>query len=224
MNNSNNTEEQEIKKAPKGQSFFDIFKKVCLSLVLIILVGYGIYATVKVYVLQGQLNLLLAKENKVEITNAVVQERLNEIGELATEAYEYSGVQTITNARQVFGWTIPGTTNTINVQYNGVVKVGFDVTEIHPEVNQATKKIYITLAEPRVLDSYIKLDSLQFGAQNNILNPIDVTKLTEYFSEIEEQGLSNAEEKDIFNKAEARMKLIIESFLAGFSDYEVVFV
>ena len=149
---------------------------------------------------------------------------MNEIGELATEAYEYNGVQTISNARQMFGWTIPGTTNIINVTYDGVVKVGFDVTEIHPDVNQVTQKIYITLPDPKVLDSYIKLDELQFDAQNNILNPIDVTKLTEYFGEIEKQGLSNAEEKDIFDKAEKRMELLIESFLAVFPEYEVVFV
>ena len=98
------------------------------------------------------------------------------------------------------------------------------MTEIHPDVNQVTQKIYITLPDPKVLDSYIKLDELQFDAQNNILNPIDVTKLTEYFGEIEKQGLSNAEEKDIFDKAEKRMELLIESFLAVFPEYEVVFV
>lgn len=74
------------------------------------------------------------------------------------------------------------------------------------------------------MDSYIKLDDLQFDAKNNILNPIDITKLTEYFGQIEQEGISNAEKMDIFNKAEERMKRIIESFLAGFSEYEVIFI
>ena len=224
MDYQNSSEDSREPQTRREHSFWDILKKVCISLVLIALIGYGVYATFKIIVLQGQLNVFLSKENKVEVTNVVVKERLNEIGELATESYEYSGVQTIINARQVFGWTIPGTTNIVNITYNGVIKVGFDVTDIHPEVNQATKKIYITLPSPRVLDSYIKLDDLQFSAQNNILNPIDIQKVTEYFENIEKQGMSGAEEKDIFNKAENRMKLIVENFLAGFSEYEVVFV
>lgn len=213
QNEESDYSEEDYRGKPKTSlfhSFVQVFARV--------------FATFKIISLQGQLNALLRKENKVEVTTFIVKERLNEIGELATEAYEYNGVQTISNARQMFGWTIPGTTNIINVTYDGVVKVGFDVTEIHPDVNQVTQKIYITLPDPKVLDSYIKLDELQFDAQNNILNPIDVTKLTEYFGEIEKQGLSNAEEKDIFDKAEKRMELLIESFLAVFPEYEVVFV
>ena len=227
QNEESDYSEEDYRRKPKTSffhSFVQVFARVFASLVLIVLIGYGIFATFKIISLQGQLNALLRKENKVEVTTFIVKERLNEISELATEAYEYNGVQTISNARQMFGWTIPGTTNIINVTYAGVVKVGFDVTEIHPEVNQVTQKIYITLPDPKVLDSYIKLDELQFDAQNNILNPIDVTKLTEYFGEIEKQGLSNAEEKDIFDKAEKRMELLIESFLAVFPEYEVVFV
>lgn len=227
QNEESDYSEEDYREKPKTSlfhSFVQVFARVFASLVLIVLIGYGVFATFKIISLQGQLNALLRKENKVEVTTFIVKERLNEIGELATEAYEYNGVQTISNARQMFGWTIPGTTNIINVTYDGVVKVGFDVTEIHPDVNQVTQKIYITLPDPKVLDSYIKLDELQFDAQNNILNPIDVTKLTEYFGEIEKQGLSNAEEKDIFDKAEKRMELLIESFLAVFPEYEVVFV
>ena len=227
QNEESDYSEEDYRGKPKTSlfhSFVQVFARVFASLVLIVLIGYGIFATFKIISLQGQLNALLRKENKVEVTTFIVKERLNEIGELATEAYEYNGVQTISNARQMFGWTIPGTTNIINVTYDGVVKVGFDVTEIHPDVNQVTQKIYITLPDPKVLDSYIKLDELQFDAQNNILNPIDVTKLTEYFGEIEKQGLSNAEEKDIFDKAEKRMELLIEGFLAVFPEYEVVFV
>ena len=227
QNEESDYSEEDYREKPNTSlfhSFVQVFARVFASLVLIVLIGYGVFATFKIISLQGQLNALLRKENKVEVTTFIVKERLNEIGELATEAYEYNGVQTISNARQMFGWTIPGTTNIINVTYDGVVKVGFDVTEIHPDVNQVTQKIYITLPDPKVLDSYIKLDELQFDAQNNILNPIDVTKLTEYFGEIEKQGLSNAEEKDIFDKAEKRMELLIESFLAVFPEYEVVFV
>lgn len=221
---SDGFEENIHQSSTHSAPFFEVLTKVIVSVLIVVLAGYSIWATFKVMVLKGQLNVLLAQQSKTAVTNIVVKERLEEIGELATEAYEYEGYQTIENVRQVLGISIPGTANSIGVSYCGIVKVGFDVTEIHPEVNEATKKIYITIPNPKVLDSYIKLDDLQFDAKNNILNPIDITKLTEYFGQIEQEGISNAEKMDIFNKAEERMKRIIESFLAGFSEYEVIFI
>ena len=53
------------------------------------------------------------------LTDTMVMEKLQSIGQLVTYSYEYSDVREIKDSRQLFGWNIPGTTHTIQLKYNG---------------------------------------------------------------------------------------------------------
>ena len=171
----------------------------------------------------AQLEEALQFQEKLKVDNAKVEEKLSQIGELATSSFEYSGEKTISNTRQMMGVNIPGTTNRVKLVYNGVIKVGYELSRIQYSVDQENKLIQIDLPLPQVLDNYIKLDGLQCTDNNNILNPIGSEDIIGYFADIEEEELKRALDAGIYQQAEEKLQTIIRNFLAAFPEYTVVF-
>lgn len=188
--------------------------------------NYGRRAEV-VNKLQGdELDIKLPGEvEKRVVTVNEVQSKLVEIGELST----YSGEYTVTQSEDYTRYfiddiAIPGTTNSIKIECQGIVKVGYDVEEIVPTVDNESQKIYIALPEAEVLDNYIIWDTVRCSENNTILNPIDFAQYQEMISDIEQQGLEQAESNGIYKKAESHVKSLIQNFLSGFDEFEIVFL
>ncbi len=171
----------------------------------------------------AQLEEALQFKEKLKVSDAQVEEKLLAIGELATSSFEYSGEKTIENTRQMMGINIPGTTNRVKLVYNGVIKVGYEISEIRYSVDEENKLIIFDLPAPRVLDNYIKLDGLECTDNNNILNPIGSEDVIGYFADIEQEELKSAIEKGIYQQAEEKLRSIIVNFMAAFPEYTVVF-
>ena len=154
-----------------------------------------------------------------------VSAQLVQMAELATYCGEYSVSRTEECKRYLLDdCAIPGTTNTITVRCKGIVKVGYPVEEILPQVDNDSQTIYISLPEPQVLDNYIIWDSVKCRETNNILNPIAFEQYQALIADLEEAGLEEAEEEGIYLAAEHQVKVIVTNFLGGFEGYEVVFL
>lgn len=205
-----------------------IVKKI-LSYVIPLLVVATIFvvilflANAKIGELEAKLRAALQETEHIEITNVHIEEKLSKISELATMSFTYTGHKTIDNTRQILGVDIFGTTNTVDVIYSGVIKVGYDVLDTQYKVDEDRRMILFTLPEAKVLDNYIILDNLICEDENNIFNPIGSEDITRYFAEIEEEELAIAESKGIYFEAETQLKSIIENFFAAFPDYKVIF-
>ena len=171
----------------------------------------------------AQLEEALQFQESLKVNDMKLEEKLSQIGELATSAFEYSGEKTIENTRQMMGVNIPGTTNRVKLEYNGVIKVGYDISEITYSVDHKDKLIMIDLPMPKVLDNYIKLDGLKCTDNNNILNPIGSEDIVGYFTEIEAEELKSAIDKGIYSQAEEKLRAIITNYMAAFPEYTVVF-
>ena len=166
---------------------------------------------------------LPGETEKRVVTVEEVKTKLVELDELAT----YSGEYTVTLGKDETRYllddiAVPITTNSIEITCDGIVKVGYDVSDINVKVDD--EKIYISLPESEVLDNYVIWDSIECDEENNILNPIEFSQYQELIDEIEEKGLAQAEEQKIYDKAEENVKEIIEEFLACFDGYEIVYM
>ena len=174
----------------------------------------------------NELDIKLPGEvEKRVVTVNEVQSRLAEIGELAT----YSGEYTVKQAEDYTRYfiddiAIPGTTNSIQIECQGIVKVGYGLEEITPTVDNESQKIYIALPKAEVLDNYVIWDTVKCSENNTILNPIDFAQYQDMISDIEQQGLEQAESNGIYEKAESHVKRLIQNFLAGFDEFEIVFL
>lgn len=157
------------------------------------------------------------------ITVKDVESKLAEMQELST----YSGEYTISLGKEEMRYflddiQVPGTTNFIEITCSGVVKVGYDMSEILVKVDD--DKIYISIPEAKLNDNYVIWDSVEYKEENNILNPIEFSQYQEIVSEIEILGLEDVKSRGIYNSAEASLKKVIEAFLSEFSDYEIVYL
>ena len=168
---------------------------------------------------------LPAEVEKRIVTVEEVEVVLIDVSQFSTYSGEYTTTKSAEYTRYFLdNIAVPGTTNTINLECKGIVKVGYDVDEITIKVDNDSQKIYISLPAPKVLDNYEIWDSVKCREENNILNPIDFEQYQGLISEIEDEGLALVEADGIYEDAKANMETIIRNFLSGFEDYEIVFL
>lgn len=157
------------------------------------------------------------------VTVEEVETKLVEIDELSTYAGEYTVTLGKDEARYLLeDYKVPGTTNSITITCDGIVKVGYNVSDIVVKVD--TDKIYISIPEAKINDTYVIWDSIQCAEKNSILNPIEFSQYQELVDEIEEMGLKDVEANGIYEAAEENLKKVIRGFLSEFVDYEIVFM
>ena len=177
-----------------------------------------------VLVLLANFNFAAKEEKDVTISNTIVAEKLSRIDQWATSEFRYQGVFSKTKQREMFGQRVPFGDNKVEVDYEGVIKVGYVTEDIKTEVNNITKNITVTLSSPKVFDNYIILDNLKIQEENNMLNPLHVSDLPTYFGSIESDELCRAEKEfNIYAEAERKAKETISDKLSVFSGYSVVF-
>lgn len=164
------------------------------------------------------------KEKRVVTINEV-ESKLKEIQELSTYSDEYKVTRGHEGSRAFLdNITIPLTKKNVTIECEGIVKVGYDLEKVGVTVDNTSYKIYISLPEASVNDNYVIWDTVNCSEANNILNPIDFEDYKVLMSEIEAEGLADAEKKGIYSKAEEQMEKLIELALSGIDDYEVQFV
>ena len=157
------------------------------------------------------------------VTKNEVESRIFEIGELSTYCEEYTVAKTTEETRNLLDKIkVFGTTNKIALECSGVIKVGYNMLDIIVKVGSDT--IYVSIPEADVNDNYVVWDSLKCEEKNNILNPIEFSQYEQLVKEIEEEGLSEAEAKGIYEKADTNFQNIIRAFLSEFEGYAVEFL
>lgn len=163
--------------------------------------------------------------DRLETKTVQIMKELLAVSDLTTYTYEYINETTESSTRvfPIFGWDILGTTNSVTIEYAGIINVGYNMKNIKYELSPTEKSIYVTLPEPEVLDNYIKFDDLSCTCDNNILNPIQTDAVMEYFEVIEAEELKKAEADGIYEKADEQLKSIITGYFGVFPDYEVKF-
>jgi len=175
---------------------------------------------------QDDFDLKLPGEvEKRVVTKEEVEVKLLEIGELASYSGDYTVSKSTENSRYILDDIIlPGTTNKITIECSGLVKVGYQLEDIAPTVDNESQRIYIALPAPKVLDNYVIWDTVKCVEDNRVLNPIDFAQYQKLITELEETGLQEALEEGVYERAEEHLKVLIRNFLSGFHEYEVVFL
>lgn len=157
------------------------------------------------------------------VTVEEVEGKLQEMAELTT----YSELYNVTLGKDETRYLLEnikifGTTNSITISAQGIVKVGYNMSDFVVKVDD--DKIYISVPQAQLNDNYVIWDTVECSAKNNILNPIEFSQYQEIITEIEAIGLKDAEDNKIYDKADQNVKKIMDGFLSEFVDYEVVYM
>lgn len=159
------------------------------------------------------------------VTIDEVETKLAEIGELST----YSGRYEVTKEADYSRYflddiKVPGTKNTVHLECEGIVKVGYNLEDIGVNIDNDSYTICISLPKATVNDNYVIWDTVKCVEDNNPLHPIEFDQYQTLIDEIEAEGLSQSEDKGIYTEAENHLKNIIINFLSGMDDYKVKFL
>ena len=209
------------------------YLKDFLSVILVLAVAFGA-GYVYCYMSGSNMNYVAVNENngfdlelpleveKRVITVDEIKAKLEKIGELSTYAGEYTCTLGKDETRYMLkNVPVLGSTNSIVITCDGIVKVGYDVSDISVRVGK--DKIYVMIPDAQLNDNYIIWDSIRCNETNNLLNPIEFAQYQEIIDEIEDKGLEQVTSQGIYKKAEKNLKVLISAFLSEFEGYEIVY-
>ena len=169
---------------------------------------------------------LPGETERMVLTINEVEAKLQEIGELSSCEGDY----TVRRGKDFTRYLIdkipvPGTTNHVEIECNGVVKAGYKIDDVVPTIDEESKTIYIALPEIIITSNEILWDdNMQSYDTNTPLNPIDFEEYKTVISEIKEEGLQEAIKQGLYETAEANAHTVIRNFLGCFVDYKVKFI
>ena len=157
-------------------------------------------------------------ETKAVITGEMIQEKLRDIGELATEEYTYTEIGTFDSNKsvQIFGYDVnlPLTQSKFIYSYDGTIKAGVDFTRLTVEKDETGKKITVTLPAARILSSELDEDSFQlYDEKNNIFNPYSISDVNDTNREIKTHAEEKAIGKGLLKRAGSNAETMIYNLL-----------
>ena len=164
-----------------------------------------------------------AIKKETEISVVDIKNELKEIAELTTYSAEYEGNATIEDSAVLFELKIPFSTHKIEIHYQGVIKVSYNMEDIEVDVDNDSKKIFITLPDDVITDNILDEGNITTTDTNNIINPIGSQEVMDLLEEIKQQELEISTSKGLYDKATAHAKEIIVNLLSKFEGYQIVF-
>lgn len=208
---------------------------IAAALLLLLLVGGGVFFATKRHYenkttveyiqvpVEKETIVEVPVETKTVITGEMMQEKLREIGELATEEYAYTEVGTYDSSMsvQIFGYgvSIPLTQSKFIYSYDGIIKAGIDFTHITVEKNEETGRVTVTLPKAVILSSELDEDSFElYDERNNIFNPFSVSDVNTTNRTLKTSAEDKAISKGLLTRADANAKALISGLLQSAYD------
>ena len=157
---------------------------------------------------------------RVEITGEIIRSGLSDIGELATEEYGFTQVETYdsTKSAQLFNITfdLPLTHTKFIYSYDGVIKAGVDFAAVEVEKDDLKRLITVRLPKSHILSSEIDFDSFElYDEKTSIFNPISVRDVNDTNREMLRAAEKDALAKGLLEKADKNAETLIKNFLRG---------
>ena len=148
--------------------------------------------------------------------SAAMMEEVKEIGELATVEYRYTNVGTLDASKKLFktDYKIPGTTKSIVVTMDGIIKIGIDVNNIKITSDDNAKTITVTLPKPKLLSNELDEDSmLVYDETSGAFTKITMQDSSSIRSQIKTKSETNAKANGAYEQATQNAQFIIRSML-----------
>ena len=152
-------------------------------------------------------------EPVVTVDTTLVKNSFADIGELATESYNFTQVGKYSEeGTKVFGMEVPGTGAHYLITYSGEVKAGVaDVSQIQVEVDEAGHVVTVTVPAVEVLSASIDPASVETYDQSfSVVNQIEVGEVTTFLAERETAAADEAISKGLLDKAQGRLEDIVK--------------
>lgn len=153
------------------------------------------------------------KANK-EVDIGVIQTEVKEIGELATVEYLYTDANRFSDPRQIFGFSIPFTTKSFIVKWDGIIKAGIDVGEVTLELNEERKEIIVGIPEAKILSHELNENSFEtLDESSGLFNSIKVEDVHTLEAVGKEAMEERAMENGLLEKADKNAQEVLANLI-----------
>lgn len=172
--------------------------------------------------LEAMMTLLLnsaaqpeSKDDNVTLTADTLYEIIRPNAKLVSADYTYSNIATVSDYRDIKDIIIPFTTDKVVFTYTGTIYAGIDLKQVHFDVNNESKTIYITLPQPQQIAHEINTSSYQFETvSNSIFTSIDPEEFTsEANAQKLKQEIKAQEEGTLSTNANENAKAVLRDLL-----------
>jgi hypothetical protein len=153
-------------------------------------------------------------ETPPQLSAVVLEQQLTEIRELATVTYTYTNMAQFESSNDFYGMTVPFTTKSFILTYDGTIKAGIDLSAASAEVKDAS--VIITLPEARILSHEIDEDSVEiFDEKTSIFNPFTVEDFTAFQADQKSAMETKAMERGLLAEARTRAESGVRQLLGA---------
>lgn len=164
-----------------------------------------------------------------EILLQTIYSEITEISELATTEYLFTDAAKFSDYKQIKNWNVPLTEKSFVLKWNGVIKAGVKLDQVSITINEAEKKISVSVPTAEILSYTIDNDSIEIlDEKDNIFNNISVNDKVEFDKETEDNMKNRAIENGLLEKAQENAEDIlcrlIQSNPTVGNDYEIEFI
>ncbi len=167
-------------------------------------------------------NAVVTEETET-VDTQVIEDGLRNMGELITEEYYFTQVETYSNTKKYLN--LVDSTATFTYSYDGVVTAGIDCNDVEIKKDDEEKTITITIPNADIFSIEIDNDSFKvFEEKDGIFNKADLSMFNSAMSEYKKKAEEKAKEKGIIAKANEGAVRMIKSFAESIldtSDYKL---
>ena len=143
--------------------------------------------------------------------------------QLVSVSYYYTNMARYENQLDFYGWKVPFTTKTFIVSYDGIIKAGVDLSKAAVEVDEAGRRITVTLPDSRILSHEIPEDSIEvFDESDNVFNRISITDYTSFTGDQKKIVEQRAADNGLLTGADEKAAEAVDALLRhmpGVEDY-----
>ncbi len=145
----------------------------------------------------------------------ILKEQITEISEMATLEYRYSGKATYDGGSlQLFGKNVPFTAKSMIVYYEGIVKLGSDLSGIEIEPGEGKNQIIVTIPHSKILSHEIDEDTWEvLDVKNGLFNKVTLEDNGEFVKKQKKAREKEITQSDLPKQADEKMIGQLTGFL-----------
>ena len=153
-------------------------------------------------------------EETTGLDAVVLENQLTGISELASVTYSYTNMAQFKNSSEFYGMTVPFTTKSFILTYDGVIKAGVDLSAA--EVRVSGTAVTVKLPEAAILSHEIDEDSVEvFDEKTSIFNPFTVEDMAAFQADQKQAMEAKALDKGLLTEAAEKAKISVEALLSA---------
>ena len=158
-------------------------------------------------------DFLSKEEPKYDAT--LIEEQISEISELATLEYRYkTNAQYDGGAKKALGINIPFTSKSMLVYYEGIVKIGTDLSGADIKLNAEAETLDIKVPASKILSHEIDMDSFEvLDVKNGLFNNVTPEDNAEFIKTQKNKMEADILETDMLSEANEKTKNQLVSFM-----------